>query len=293
MRRIELPEIHDHPRFPGFLRDLVTDALQALWQFGNSYRPILPVLYAGLAATSQRAGAGEDCVEILDLCSGGSGPWLRLAPQLERDYGIRPRVCLTDKYPNHCAFARASEELGGTTQTIASVSESVDATCVPRYLSGFRTIFSSFHHFGPTVAGAVLRGAVEDGRGIGVFEVARRGPKTLLTLCFTPFLLLFLTPSIRPFRWSRLVWTYLIPVVPFIIWYDGIVSCLRAYSLAELREMMEATAAEAGPGYTWQLGEAQTGLLPVTYLVGYPAVESAEPQASYSERDCAPLEALS
>lgn len=279
MRRIEMPEIHDHRLFPRFLRDLVTDALQALWQFGNSYRPILPVLHAGLAASSARADEGDDSTAILDLCSGGSGPWLRLVPQLEREYGVRPRVCLTDKYPNHCAFLRAGEELGGGSHAIVSVAESVDATCVPRHLCGFRTIFSSFHHFGPSVARAVLRSAIEDGRGIGVFEVARRGPKTMVTLCITPWLLLFLTPSIRPFRWSRLLWTYLIPVVPFVIWYDGIISCLRAYSLDELRELMEATADEAGPGYTWQLGEARTGLLPVTYLVGYPADASTKLEA--------------
>ncbi len=44
MRRTELFEIHDHPCFPAFLRDLVTDALQALWGFSNSYKPILPLL---------------------------------------------------------------------------------------------------------------------------------------------------------------------------------------------------------------------------------------------------------
>jgi len=39
---MKLGEIHDHPRFPTFLRDLVTDALESLWAFGNTYRSILP-----------------------------------------------------------------------------------------------------------------------------------------------------------------------------------------------------------------------------------------------------------
>lgn len=296
MRRIELPEIHDHRRFPGFLRDLVTDALQALWQFGNSYRPILPVLYQGLAAGTKQDGRMDgDCVEILDLCSGGSGPWLRLAPELARGYGLRLQVRLTDKYPNHSAFAEASDRslAAGASVRIDAVTESVDATYVPPHLTGFRTIFSSFHHFGPKLASTVLLRAVEDGQGIGIFEVARRGPRTMLTLCITPFLLLILTPGIRPFRWSRLLWTYLIPVVPFVIWYDGIVSCLRAYSLEELREMVKASAAGSRQGYTWKVGETQTGLLPVTYLIAYPAVQSAEPQPEEMAAEPRPIEALS
>ena len=67
MRRAELFEIHDHSRFPTFLRDLVTDALQALWNFSNSYKPILPLLRNALDVVGTR--------EILDLCSGGGGPW--------------------------------------------------------------------------------------------------------------------------------------------------------------------------------------------------------------------------
>jgi hypothetical protein len=37
---MKLGEIHDHPRFPTFLRDLVTDALESLWTFSNTYRSI-------------------------------------------------------------------------------------------------------------------------------------------------------------------------------------------------------------------------------------------------------------
>ncbi len=256
------------------LRNLVTDALQALWQFGNSYRPILPILHKALAADAARGEFGPDRVEILDLCSGGSGPWLRLAPELARSYGLKVHVRLSDKYPNFGAFscARERSQREGAGVEIGSVAESVDATNVPAHLSGFLTIFSAFHHFGPELAEEVLRRAAEEGRGIGIFEVACRGPRTMLTLCVTPFLLLLLTPFIRPFRWSRLFWTFVLPVVPFVIWYDGMVSCLRTYSQTELWEMVEPLTAVQSSAwqYVWQVGETHTGLLPVTYLVGYP-----------------------
>jgi hypothetical protein len=97
----------------------------------------------------------------------------------------------------------------------------------------------------------------------------------MAVLCVTPFLILFLTPFMRPFRWARLLWTYLLPVVPFVIWYDGWISCLRAYSETELHELVSGAETDSPAGrYRWEIGEARSGLLPVTYVVGYPAVEA-------------------
>jgi hypothetical protein len=253
MRRIELQEIHDHPRFPVFLRDLVTDALQSLWGFGNSYRPILSRLLAGMNRTGSH--------EVLDLCSGGGGPWPRLARELEGESGFAVR--LTDKYPNRSGFAWAS----ATSTHVQFEPSPVDATRIPPSLQGFRTIFSSFHHFGPEKARALLSGAIRQRQGIGIFEVAGRSPRTMLTICVLPLLSWWLAPSIRPFRWSRLLWTYLIPVVPLVLLYDGIVSCLRTYSCAELESLVNSLDSD---NYLWEVGQERRGFLPVTYLIGSP-----------------------
>jgi hypothetical protein len=260
MGRTELQEIHDHPGFPAFLRDLVTDALQAIWNFGNSYKPIL----ARLLANMERAGTRQ----VLDLCSGGGGPWLRLArePKLMGMQGIVVR--LTDIYPNRAAFEWASETSGTLTFEVAPVN----ATRIPPSLAGFRTIFSSFHHFAPQIARELLSDASVADYGVGIFETARRSPRTMLTICCLPFLVWWLTPLVRPFRWSRLLWTYLLPVVPFVLLYDGLVSCLRAYSREELRELVRPLARS---GYCWEVGEERGGFLPITYLVGYPVRPSS------------------
>jgi hypothetical protein len=259
MRRTELMEIHDHPRFPAILRNLTTDALEALWEFGNSYWPILGVLHESLAAS------GEVPAKVIDLCSGGGGPWIGIARQLREDHGVEVEVCLTDRYPNAEAFTRVSERAKAAKTRIGSSSLPVDAAHVPNELVGFRTMFSSFHHFGPKQALEMLSSAVASGQGIGIFEVAKRGARTLLAVCVTPLLVLWLTPRMRPFRWSRLLWTYALPVIPFVIGYDGIISCLRTYSTAELHELVKGFR-----GYRWRIGETRNGFLPVTYVIGEP-----------------------
>ena len=99
-------------------------------------------------------------------------------------------------------------------------------------------------------------------------EIDPREPSTILAICFIPFFILFLAPRIHPFRWSRLLWTYGIPVVPFVLWFDGLMSCLRSYSHEELGELVRSLPDE---GYRWELGTQRDGFLPVTYLIGYPA----------------------
>ena len=76
------------------------------------------------------------------------------------------------------------------------------------------------------------------------------------------------TPLIRPFRWSRLLWTYLIPIIPLVLLFDGVVSCLRTYRPQELREIVENLTAIA---YQWEMGEhsGASGKLAITYLIGH------------------------
>lgn len=176
-------------------------------------------------------------------------------------------VLLTDKFPNIEAFRQAAALSDGA---IEFAAESVDATKVPDEMRGFRTLFSSFHHFSPKQARAILSDAVRQNQGIGVFEATHRSALAILLMFITPFLALIFTPFIRPFRLSRLLWTYLVPIVPLIILFDGIVSCLRTYTPAELKIL--SAEASSGTQYQWEIGEqrGEGQPLPVTYLLGYP-----------------------
>ncbi len=257
MGKMRLFEIHDQVWFPGFLRDQTTDALQFILNTGDLYGPIVPQLSAALTETGT--------VRILDLCSGAGGPWLKLSKALEQEKGLPLHICLTDKYPNAETSKNAKSPVGNKIQFH---SVPVDATQIPDELNGFRTIFSSFHHFKPWEARAILQDAVNKQRGIGIFEVAGRSAVTILLTVLMPIGSLVLTPFMRPFRWSRFLWTYIIPVIPFVLWFDGIMSCLRSYSLQEL---VELTSGLTVHGYEWKIGQESDGLLPIpiTYLIGY------------------------
>jgi len=256
--RFELFEIHDQPWFPGFLRREVVDALQMILERTDAYRPIAGRLRQALNCSGAR--------EVLDLFSGAGGPWPSLVRLFESEGAPPIEVLLTDKFPNVLN--------GGNPETVCAsgihfLRDPVDATRIPERLQGFRTIFSSFHHLNPEQASRFLQDSAAKGEGVGVFEVASRHAFTLLLILAMPLVGWLFALFRRPFRWSRMLWTHVIPVVPAVLLIDGLISCLRAYSLADLRAM---TAHASNPDYEWQVGEEWSAHLPlrVTYLVGCP-----------------------
>jgi hypothetical protein len=241
--------------FPAVWRDLLTDFLSFYAAVFKPYACVAPVLAEAL----EREGTAK----IVDLCSGAGRPLLSLVPALQRLGSRDLEVILTDKYPNLEAFESA--DVAGANVTYLEAP--IDAADVPASLKGFRTLFTSFHHFRPHAARAILVNAVDNGEGVGIFEYTERnwliwGLPTLLI----PLFVWLCTPFIRPFRWHRLVWTYLIPIVPIVAMWDGFVSNLRTYSVRELHHLVEKVADDP---YEWKIGKVRSlGGSRVTYVIG-------------------------
>jgi hypothetical protein len=133
-------------------------------------------------------------------------------------------------------------------------------------------MFTSFHHFAPEEARDILQDAADAGEGIGIFEITERTPSAIGFVVAWVALLFFGALWVRPFRWSRLLWTYLIPIIPFVLVVDGVVSCLRSYRPPELQEIVKQLTANR---YQWEIGEiaGNFGKPPITYLIGHPKAE--------------------
>lgn len=261
MRRIHLFEFTDLAWYPQAFRRMQTDYLQFVATLGAGHRNLIPLFARAL----QHAGTSD----IVDLCSGGSGPWVRLQEQFKQA-GLPVRVLLTDKYPHPEAVRKWAET---ARQGIEYLPEPVDAMNVPPHLQGMRTMFEGFHHFRPAQARLILQNAVESRASIGIVEASLKPPFGLVLFLLAPLTTLLsylvLTPFIKPRTLSRFFWTYLVPIVPLATGWDGVVSLLRGYSPQELKELTDALQSR---DYTWEMGQVSTGtpIFMFTYLVGYP-----------------------
>ena len=258
-KRIHLFELHDFDRFPRIWRSLFTEFL--------SYYESSRKIYATVASLLEPIIRRNEGFTIIDLCSGAGSPVVTVTDAVDADIAGKIKVVLTDKYPNIKAFKCISDNTNGR---IKYIDKPVDAMNVPESLLGFRTFFSSFHHFNEDSAFAILTDAVSKSQGIGIFEYTE---KTLIKYIFLfgiplDLWLLLKFSLVRPVRFRRILWTFLIPVLPVTVFWDGIVSCLRSYSIRELDDLIKPFS---DCGYTFKTGRIKSSMpFYITYLIGYP-----------------------
>lgn len=257
LNRIHLFEFHDLAWFPATFRDALTEWLHVLWNRIDAYSAIAPILAEMLHVSR--------ATRIVDLCSGASGPLLGIQQEFQA-HGWDFKAVVTDKFPNVTSMRELRSRSGGVFDAWVT---SVDATAVPRELTGLRTLFNSFHHFQPLEAAQILKDAYDARQPIGIFEIPNR---TFVGVSFSfiaTFLgVLLLTPTMHQKRPAWWIFTYLLPIIPFTVAWDGWVSHLRAYSPDELLQM----TCKFSESYRWEARglKVRNGQFTVTCLLGVP-----------------------
>ncbi|GLU42613.1 hypothetical protein Musp01_02370 [Muricauda sp. NBRC 101325] len=217
------------------------------------YKPVIPIILKGL----EKSGTNQ----IVDLGSGGGGGLLWLNSELKKEIPDL-NITLTDFYPNIPAF----EYTKAQADNFKYVSTPVDARNVPENLKGLRTQFLSLHHFKPVDAKRILQNAVDTDSPIAIFEGQERSVPSILAMLFSPLSVLLTTPFIRPFKIGRIIFTYLIPIVPLFVLWDGVVSSLRTYSVKEMEQLVDSLANKEK--FDWEIGRVKSGPGVVLYLLG-------------------------
>ncbi|HEX8700371.1 MAG TPA: hypothetical protein VF815_16100 [Myxococcaceae bacterium] len=257
MKRMELFEFEDSARFPGWLRDLMTAYLGAFHRVFRTAPAVADLVRQALQSTAER--------RVVDLCSGAGGPMIDVARTLRQDPGLADlELVLTDLYPNAQAAAQVSALSDPRTRYS---TDPVDATRVGTEHRGVRTLVGSFHHLPPDAARAVLLNAAKARQPLVVFELSDNGPPSWLWWTAIPpgFLMtLLLTPFVRPLSARQLFFTYLVPLLPVFIAWDGAASNGRTYTPADIRELLKDYN---DPGYTFEVTSRRVGRLPSPSLI--------------------------
>ncbi|CAG8980669.1 hypothetical protein HYALB_00013590 [Hymenoscyphus albidus] len=297
-RRIHFYEINDQTWFPQCLREKVQSCLTLCWQFR------VPIIQkaspAQLVASTLFRTLSNNVTNYtyVDFCAGAGGP----TPYIEKDLnaqlssksteestidnkGLTPRspqtakaqkkgevkFILTDLHPHIPDWTEASKR----SENLSFVSESVDAANAPASLnrSGdlkiFRLYNLAFHHFEDPLGSAILRNTLETADGFGIFELQERTIPSFITMVAMGFLMLLITPFYFWRSPGHLFFTYIIPIIPFVLVVDGFTSSLRTRSAEEVQALMKRCGAECD-GWTVKSGKEQhtwpTGYM--TWVIG-------------------------
>ncbi|MEM6720305.1 MAG: hypothetical protein AAF611_13350 [Bacteroidota bacterium] len=255
MKRIHVFEFEDLQWFPDFLRNYMTDFLQFVSNKAKIYLPVVDILVEKLKVTNTTS--------IVDLASGGGGGLLWLNTELLKQIP-ELTITLTDYYPNVHAFKHAIAQA----KNFNYIPKSIDARDVPEHVKGFRTQFLSFHHFKPKEAQKILQNTVDANTGIAIFEVQDRTMASFIGMLLSPINVFLTTPFIKPFKFGRLFFTYLFPIIPIVVLWDGVISCLRTYSVPEMKELVNKLANKEQ--FDWSIGVKKQKMYKVLFLIGTP-----------------------
>ena len=253
-KRMQLFEIADREDFPSELRTYMVSFLDRLHQMVGS----ADVLAERMATRMQTEGLER----VQDFCSGHAGLASDVFQRLQTSKnGLR--WSLSDKFPQEVSLPEG----------MVYHTDSLDVTDVaawPIASKTLYTIFCAFHHFTPEQTRRILEHAQQHRLPICIFEMSNNAqPKYIWWLAILSAFLtcLLLTPTIKGVTARQLLFTYILPILPFCIAWDGAVSNARTYTPADLQQLTAGLDA----GYTWEIEEISgKAPMPMLCLWGHP-----------------------
>jgi len=145
----------------------------------------------------------------------------------------------------------------------------VDSDTFEANEEGLYVSVNSFHQFDEDQARSILEKVASKQQPIAILE----GNNDSLWQVFgmiviVPLTVLLTAPLVKPFRIERLIFTYLIPILPLVIYIDGFLALFKLYAPQDLDEL---TASIEQEKYAWRSGRLDNGRGgKIIYLLGYP-----------------------
>lgn len=266
MKRIQLFEFEDFEWFPGVIRIGATNLIVVLHKIMGTAEVISELIF-DIKQT-------YEFTQVVDLGSGSGGPMPDAINRVNEKYKNQPiNLILTDLHPNPDFVAEINKRKLPNTEYYGT---SVDATNISEAPEGLKTMIASFHHMNPEIAKKILQSAKNNKEPILIYEIAKNTVPLLLWVLFLPISLiimllmsLLLTPFVRPLKFSQLLFTYLIPLIPLVFAWDGQASLMRTYTFKDIESLIGQMEDD---DYKWTIGDAKKadGKKVGYYIIGCP-----------------------
>lgn len=256
LKRFHLFEFCDQPWLRGVWREAYLDGLNATFKLFRIHNHLYKPYGKWMALANKK--------EVLEVCGGGGGPVDTILSSLKKENESLPIITLSDLNPDFIAFQKLQAK---HPEHIKYINEPVDATKTENIEAELISLCSSFHHLPPTLAKKVLRNAYNNSNGIFIREVLSRNPLNALSSLFN-LLPLMLAPFFAGrISFFKILISTIIPIIPLMIIFDGIVSVFRTYTTDEIFQLMPN---EMQKNWKWVEGSNSImGIFKAPYLYGY------------------------
>ena len=223
-------EFMDLDWLPSSLRHTLREILEC----GNN-KPFRPY-YDWVADELLRLAEEQGFTTLVEL-GAGPAPITQALAKNPRSEGLRLVPC--DINPDRPAYESLEKRYNGK---VFPRYEPIDFSRPHQWEPGTLLYLSgTFHHIPVEARAAVLKSLSESADGVLVVEPLRKTIGSILFVLpsIVPALVLPVWQIARPGRFRRFLYCWLVPVAPFMFWWEGFVSCLRMWSDAEWRSHLQ------------------------------------------------------
>lgn len=265
MKRIQLFEFEDFDWLPKTIRTGVTNLIVVLHKLMGTNEVLTNLI--------QTAQNKSNFSQIVDLGSGSGGPMPNVIQQLNlKDNNKQTKLILTDLHPN----PELVKEINNLNiDNLQYHERPINATNFTQVPEGLKTMVCSFHHMPPPIAKQILQSAQDNKQSILIYEIGENFVPTILWWLLLPLSLLilivmtlFMTPFVKPLTFKQILFTYIIPIIPFVYAWDGQASIMRTYTFDDINTILNEIK---DPNYIWTIDKAKkkNGKNLGYYIMGY------------------------
>ncbi len=220
---LRLFEFCDQRTLPPWVREAFMDCLTAIYKISKPYN--------GYSEQLMQQVQGEE--KIIDLASGGGEGGEFFLNYLEKNHpNSNLKIVGTDLYPD----LQSLKIMKAKYKNFDFIPEPISALNPPP--SNIYTMFTAFHHFKEDLAISLLQNCLTTGKQFIVFEITVKNcSMTYITSILNFFPAMFVPFFAKRWDWRKIIFSTLIPIIPFFLSWDGVVSGLRTYTKKELQDL--------------------------------------------------------
>lgn len=260
-QKLFIYECNDSPHCPQFIRESILEVL------GNSIRDA--GVYEKLAPRFIDFCTKHHIKNILEIGAGSGESTAVFVDAVFRHQQKPPHIYISDLLPMHEVMKATAARYPDVLTPLEDSLDIRNAAVAP--VHDMRMVLSAFHHFDPDVVRSFFKDAREQQLAIFIAE-----PFTNSLRAFFPLFLHGFTSLARngvqssKMRFVKFFFTFLLPLIPMCLLWDGLVSMIRMYDKKGFMEIVE-TLPESESGYQWHYEEVKVPLGGTASLfTGYP-----------------------
>ena len=176
--------------------------------------------------------------KLMECCSGAGDPLVLIDSQLNKQRFADVSFLLSDIQP-HSEFVDKFNKSDDA--RFRYIEQSIDVTKTKEEFNYPKIFINSFHHLSPVQVEGVLKENFDARNEIIIMEYVRNSFLGYLSMFVGPLVVLLTLPFIVRLKHLpvMVLFTYIIPLFPLMMLWDGVVSCKHEYSVGRLKKIIE------------------------------------------------------